>query len=213
MIGAAEFWDKTAERYAKSPIADMDSYEYTLDRTRSYLKKTDSVLEVGCGTGSTALLLAGSVDQITASDLSGNMIAIGERKAKEQGISNVKFLVSDIHGEALDTGPYDVVMAFNVIHLLADTAAVMQRFHQLVRPGGYFISKTVCRPGKGTSLKLRAMLTVLPMLQWIGKAPFVNMIEISELEDHVTGAGFKILETGNHPISPPSRYIVAQRPE
>ena len=212
MQEALKFWDKAAENYAKSPISDMDSYEYTLARTKTYLKESDHVLEVGCGTGSTALLLSGSVAHITASDLSGNMIAIARNKAHEQDISNVSFVASDVLGDAIGQGTYDVVLALNLIHLIEDTPATMQRLSELVEPGGYLISKTVCKPGKGTPLKLRLMLMVLPLMQWFGKAPFVKFMEIQELESHVTQAGFKIIETGNHPVAPPSRYIVARKP-
>ena len=57
MHKTAKFWDKAAAKYAKSPIEDIEAYNYTIGRTRSYLSPTDRVLEVGCGTGSTALLL------------------------------------------------------------------------------------------------------------------------------------------------------------
>lgn len=212
MQDAQKFWDKAAEKYAKSPIGDMDSYEYTMARTKTYLKENDRVLEVGCGTGSTALLLSENAAHITASDLSGNMIAIAKRKALEQDVSNVSFVASDLFGDAIGKRTYDVVLALNLIHLVKDTPAAMQRFSDLVAPGGYFISKTVCKPGKGTPLKFRLILMVLPLMQWLGKAPFVKFMEIQELESHVTQAGFKIIETGNHPIAPPSRYIVAKKP-
>ena len=52
MKNAAQFWDGQAEKYAKKPIANMQAYNATLDRTRSYLAKDQHVLEVGCGTGS-----------------------------------------------------------------------------------------------------------------------------------------------------------------
>ncbi|MEP0521177.1 MAG: class I SAM-dependent methyltransferase [Hyphomicrobiales bacterium] len=211
MQNAKKFWDNAAEKYAKSPIADMKAYEYTLERTKSYLTKEDHVLELGCGTGSTALLLAPDVKHITGSDLSSNMVQIAERKAQAKSVSNSRFIVSDINGEDLPKGPYDVVLAFNLIHLLEDTPAVMKRISQLVKPGGLFISKTVCKPGKGTPFKLRIMLLVLPLMQFFGKAPFVQFMEIAELERHVTEAGFKIIETGNHPVAPPSRYIVAKK--
>ncbi len=211
MQEALKFWDKAAENYARSPISDKDSYEYTLGRTKTYLKKDDRVLEVGCGTGSTALLLSGSVAHITASDLSGNMIAIARNKALEQGVSNINFVASDVFGDSIGDGSYDVVLALNLIHLIEDTPAALKRLSDLVKPGGYFISKTVCKPGKGTPLKFRLMLMALPLMQWFGKAPFVKFMEIPELERHVTQAGFKIIETGNHPFAPPSRYIVAKR--
>lgn len=211
MQDALKFWDKAAEKYAKSSIGDIDSYEYTLGRTKSYLKESDHMLEVGCGTGSTALLLSGSVAHITASDLSGNMIAIAGSKAREQGVSNVRFIASDMFGDSIGQDTYDVVLALNLLHLIEDTPAVMKRLSDLVNPGGYLISKTVCKPGKGTPFKLRLMLMALPAMQWFGKAPFVKFMEIRELESHVTRAGFKIVETGNHPAAPPSRYIVARK--
>lgn len=211
MQDALKFWDKAATNYAKSPIRDVDAYEYTLGRTKSYLKEDDHVLEVGCGTGSTALLLSDSVAHITASDLSGAMIAIARDKALEQNISNVSFVDSDMFGDAVGQATYDVVLALNLIHLIEDTPAAMKRFGELVKPGGYFISKTVCKPGRGTSLKFRLLLMALPLMQWLGKAPFVKFMEIQELENHVIDAGFKIIETGNHPAAPPSRYIVAKK--
>ncbi len=209
MQNAAEFWDKAAERYAKSPIADMEAYTYTLERTRSYLKSDDRILEVGCGTGSTALLLAGDVGHVTASDISANMIAVGADKARDQGISNVKFVKADLFDSAIEDGPYDVVLALNIIHLLEDAPGAIRRINDLLKPGGTFISKTVCALGSGTPLKFRLLKVILPLMQLVGKAPYVNFMEIVELEDIITSAGFKIIETGSRPAL--SRYIVAQK--
>ncbi len=213
MQNAKNFWNKTALKYAKSPISDIKSYEYTLGRTKSYLGKSDKVLEIGCGTGSTALLLASNVQQITGSDLSDGMIAIAEKNAREQKVSNAEFTTAGVNALPFKNGAYDAVMAFNLIHLLEDTSAIMKRCHELVKPGGYFISKTVCKPGKGTPLKFKLLFMVLPVMQFLNMAPFVKFMEIPELEHHVTEAGFKIIETGNHPKAPPSRYIVAQKPK
>ena len=208
---APQFWDKVADKYAKSPIRDMDAYTYTLERTRSYLAKTDRVLELGCGTGSTALLLADAVDQITAADISPNMIRIASRKAEEQGAKNARFVVADFFDQVLNDGPYDVVLAHNLIHLIEDTTRALQHVADLLKPGGIFISKTVCRPEAGAPLKYRLMRLIVPIMQCLGRAPFVKFMTIEELERAVTAAGFKIIETGTHP--PPSRYIVAKKTE
>ena len=48
-------------------------------------------------------------------------------------------------------------------------------------------------------------------MQLIGKAPYVNFMEITELEEIISSEGFKIVETGNYPASPPNRYIVARK--
>ena len=211
MQDAAKFWDKVAPKYAKSPIGDMDAYTYTLERTRSYLSPSDVVLEIGCGTGSTALLLSESVAHITASDISANMIKVGSEKAQEQGVSNVTLVNAGLFDDAIDDGPYDTVLAFNILHLLEDPRAAIGRISGLLKPGGTFISKTICKPGSGTPFKFRLLKAVLPLMQLVGKAPYVNFMEIRELEAIVTGGGFKIIETGNYPAAPPSRYIVAQK--
>lgn len=197
--------------YAESPISDMASYTYTLERTRSYLSPNDTVLEVGCGTGSTALLLAGDVKQITASDLSGNMIEVGSIKARDQGVSNVKFVTAELFDSAIENGPYDAILAFNFLHLLDNTPKAIRRIRDLLKPGGTFISKTICKSDSGLPLKFRHMMMILPILQMIGKAPYVKIIKIKEFEDIITSVGFKIIETGNYPASPPSRYIVARK--
>jgi ubiquinone/menaquinone biosynthesis C-methylase UbiE len=211
MQDAATFWDNIAGKYARSPIKDPVSYQYTLDRTRSYLSKTDHVLELGCGTGSTALLLAEGVAHITASDLSTNMIQVGANKAREQGVDNVDFVRAELFDIVLDDGPYDAVLAFSLIHLLHETPKALQRVASLLKPGGFFISKTPCEPEKGAPIKYGLMRLILPLMQLFGKAPYVNFMKIGELESHIVAAGFKIIESGSYPASPPHHYVVARK--
>lgn len=211
MQTSATFWDKAAAKYAKSPIEDMDAYLYTLDRTRSYLRADDRILEVGCGTGSTALLLSENVAHITASDSAPNMIAIAKSKAADKAVKNVDFLVAEATDDTVNGAPFDALLAHNLIHLLPNLDAFMDAASQLVQPGGVFISKTVCQIGTGAPLKYRLIKYLLPVMQWLGKAPYVNFMDAKTLEDKIQAAGFEIIETGNYPITAMSRYIVARK--
>ena len=49
MTAEIAFWDNIAETYAARPVQNMDAYEETLARVRTYLRPDDAVLEVGCG--------------------------------------------------------------------------------------------------------------------------------------------------------------------
>lgn len=209
--GSARFWDKKAQGYAKSAIADMDAYEQTLTRVRAHLKSEDQVLEIGCGTGSTALRLASSVGRITASDVSEQMVRIGQQKASEQGCENIEFLTSGAMDPKLGTRQYDVVLAFNMLHLVNDPAATIARAFELLRPSGLFISKTFCLP-EHFSLKVRLIRWVLPLMQWINQAPPVRFLRVDELDELVQNAGFSLLEQGAYPEHPPRRFLVAQKP-
>jgi ubiquinone/menaquinone biosynthesis C-methylase UbiE len=206
MRGPAEFWDKTADKYSKKPVKDMASYEKTLDCARKHLSASDNVLEVGCGTGTTALLLAPSVKQITASDISSRMIEIAREKTATREVENVRFVRATLFDEELVKGSFDVVMGFNYLHLLEDIPGAVHRVNELLKPGGLFISKTVCLAEQS-----RLWSLLLIVMKRLGFAPHVECLKVAELEGIITSAHFEIIETGLYPPSPPSRFIVARK--
>lgn len=213
MTQHATFWDKAAPKYAESPIADQAAYEYTLGRTRTYLTLQDRVLELGCGTGSTALLLAPNLKQITAIDLSPGMLAIARQKAASTGVKNVSF---EVGADVPKQGPYEVVMGYSLFHLVPDMEKRFAQINELLPKGGYFITKTAClgqrAEGLGGALKSLAIRIAVPVMQLIGKAPYVRSFSVNELENAVIAAGFEIVESGNHPKGPPpAHYIVARK--
>ncbi|ANK83627.1 MAG: hypothetical protein TEF_20145 [Rhizobiales bacterium NRL2] len=206
MTDTAAFWDRSARKYAARPVKDMGAYEKTLDRVRAHLSVGDEVLETGCGTGTTALKLADAAGRITATDISAGMIAIGREKAAAQDVANIEFRQATLEQD-MPAGPFDAVLAFNLLHLLTDPADAIDRVRNLVRPGGLFISKTVCLGRRAWHFR-----ALIGGLQLIGKAPHVSFLDVAELEAMVTGAGFEIIETGDYPAKPPSHFIVARRP-
>lgn len=210
MYRNAAFWDRIADKYAKAPIKDQESYSYTLDRTRSYLHREDRVLELGCGTGSTALELAPLVSEIIATDISGAMLDKGREKSAIQGIENVTFAQAD--AQHAPNGPFDVVTAFNLLHLVEDLDGTLKAIYQRTRPGGLFISKTFCVP-HGFSWITLLVNTALPVMQAIGKAPYLGKFKASELDAAIIAAGFELIETGQGPTKDPRRYLVARKPQ
>ena len=206
MSDSEGFWDKRADKYASQPVKDPESYDKTLDCTRKHLSASDEVLEVGCGTGTTALLLAPSVKRIIASDTSSRMIEIAREKAATQRVGNVRFDHASLFDESLVTGSFDVVMAFNLLHLLEDTPSAVRRVEELLKPSGLFISKTVCLAEQS-----RLWSVVVAVMRPLGFAPFVRCLKVAELEGIIASTGFEIIETGLYPPSPPSRYIVARK--
>ncbi len=203
----AAFWDGAARKYAQSKISDMEAYEASLARTRLHLHATDRVLEMGCGTSSTALLLASEVAHITASDISAEMIAIGKEKVWDAGISNVAPVQGVIGDPGLD-GPFDAILAFNLLHLLADPEAAIRQVYAQLPSGGRFISKTPCMAGKRWFLG-----PAVGALRLFGKAPSdVQFFKVSTLERMITEAGFEIVETGDYPRKMPSHFVVARKP-
>ncbi|WP_338528756.1 class I SAM-dependent methyltransferase [Nitratireductor thuwali] len=202
----AAFWDRTARRYAKRPVKDQAAYETTLERTRSYLSSEDRVLELGCGTGTTALLLSNAARRITATDISEAMLAIGREKAARQNVGNVDFERATPFDAPFAEASFDAALAFNLLHLIGDVPTAVERIGRLVRPGGHFISKTPCLAGQGFAIR-----ALIGFLQRIGKAPYVNFLSTEGLERTIAAAGFEIIETGDFPRKPPAHFIVARK--
>lgn len=203
------FWDRIARAYAARPVSNPDAYRQTLNRTRAYLKGTDRVLELGCGTGTTALKLARDVGHYTASDLSPGMIEVAREKAWSASPGNLT-----LRAEALEDvrvpkeGAYDAVLAFNLFHLVSDPARAIADMRSLVRPGGVFVSKTVCLGGGLRGLAFGAMIGAMRL---VGKAPPVVRFTVEDLDAMIAAAGFEIVETDAMPASPPARFVVARR--
>ena len=198
----AAFWDRIAPKYAKSAISDQDAYETGLKRTQSHLKAGDTVLELGCGTGSTALLMRPHVSTYVASDISPGMIQIARGKVGAEGVD---FRVAGVRAEDYADLSLDAVLGYNLFHLVPDLDAALSEVHAMLPKGGRFISKT---PALGKRWYLRPLIKAL---QLVGKAPHVNLFTVEELDQAITRAGFRIVETGLYPPKTPSRFVVAEK--
>ena len=206
MVSQAAFWDKIARKYAAKPVDDPDAYEDTLNRTRAHLGAQDRVLELGCGTGTTAQKLANDAGHITATDISAEMIAIANEKARASNIENADFARADITSAGQGAPPFDAVLAFNLLHLLRNVPAALADIRSKMKPGAVFVSKSGCL--KGANFLLRTF--ALPVMRLIGKAPYVNSFSEAEIDAMIQAAGFEIIEAKTYPGLAPTRLIIAR---
>jgi len=206
----ARFWDRLARKYAKDPIKDLAGYERTVARTRQLLGANATVLEVGCGTGTTALKLAPSVSRIFATDLSAEMIAIAQEKAAAENSTNTTFSVAPASSNPGTDVLYDAVLAFNVLHLIENRADTLAMARRVLRPGGLFISKTPCLSEMNPLIRI-----AVPIARWLGKAPSVSFFDAAKLETEIAGSGFTIIERARHGSGrkDPRIFLVAQKPD
>lgn len=193
----ARFWDKTARKYAASPIDDEAGFERTLARTRALIAPGARALELGCGTGTAALRLADATVSYLATDISARMIAIAQEKlakARQNGLNGrLSFRQATADTLALENARYDNVLAFNYLHLAGNLPAVLGRIRILLAPGGLFISKTPCVGDMNPLIRL-----AIPLMRLVGKAPSVTIFSAASLEEAIGAAGFEILENERH---------------
>ena len=197
------FWNRTARRYAASPISDEAAYEATTARIEALLRPADDVLEIGCGTGSTALRLAPAVRSVLATDSAAEMIAIAREKAA--GVPNIRFDAADAR-EAGRGETFDAVLALNLLHLLPDPDAVMRAAVARLRPGGVLFTKTACLGGWRAGL----FGPLVGGLRLIGKAPALRFLTPAAVEGMHRNAGLAIEDRLLQPGPAPRLFLVGR---
>jgi len=205
MAQSPKFWDKVAERYSKKPVVDEAAYQKKLRITQEYFRRDMEVLEFGCGTGSTAIVHAPHVKHIYATDISSKMIEIAKSKADAAGVDNVTFDRSTIEELRVSDQSFDAVLGLSILHLLEDREQAIAKVHRLLKPGGIFVSSTICL---GDTMKFFKFIG--PIGRFLGLMPLVRVFTAKQLEDSLTNSGFEI-QHQSQPGKDKAVFIVAKK--
>lgn len=203
MPDSSRYWDRVAHKYAARPIPDQAAYDRKLAATRRYLRPDMDVLELGCGSGMTAVLHAPFVRSIQGIDGSEKLIAIARQRGIDAKAANTVFTCTSI--EAFDPGErvFNAVLGLNVLHLVDDWRATIRRVHELLAPGGVFVSVTPCITG-------RLWRLALPAVAVTGLIPRVRFIAPDDLTSALGEAGFHVEEQW-HADKVPTVFLVVRK--
>lgn len=133
-------WDAEAARFDEEPDHGLGAPEVRTAwaaRLTAWLPaRPVDVLDLGCGTGSLALLAAEQGHRVTGVDSSPAMVA--RARAKLAGRDAV-FLLGDAAAPPVGERLFDVVLVRHVLWALPDPARVLRHWRGLLRPGGRFV--------------------------------------------------------------------------
>lgn len=105
------------------------------------------VLDLGCGAGHASFVAAGQVAQVTAYDLSSQMLDVVAKAAKERGLGNVATCQGYAESLPLDDNSYDVVISRYSAHHWHDVGQALREVTRVLKPGGTVIIMDVMSPG------------------------------------------------------------------
>ncbi|MFI9824013.1 class I SAM-dependent methyltransferase [Streptomyces sp. NPDC052013] len=99
----------------------------------------ERVLDACCGAGASALPAARAVGPgglVDAVDLSGALLALGERRARQEGLANLGFHHHDVTTWTGPQGGYDLVQCALGVFFFPDMDRDTAKLVRLLRPGG-----------------------------------------------------------------------------
>lgn len=138
----AAYWDAAAATFDAEPDHGLRSVVVRSawrERLRQWIPDEGAaVLDVGCGTGSLALLLCELGYHVTGVDLSPSMVDHARRKTAGH---DATFVVGDAGDASAPpvTGPFSVVLCRHLLWTLPSPVTALRRWLRMLRPGGHLV--------------------------------------------------------------------------
>jgi ubiquinone/menaquinone biosynthesis C-methylase UbiE len=131
----AEHWNGRAHRFnpAASHLRHRDQWRNVLAAALGTEPK--DALDLGCGTGACAILLAELGHRVRGVDGSSAMLDFARAEARERGL-DVDFLHSTMDDAMLEDESADIVTIRNVLWTLENPDGALSLAHRVLRPGG-----------------------------------------------------------------------------
>jgi len=103
------------------------------------IKKSQTVLDFGCGSGLYAIpaaQLVGEEGKVYALDKNEEALKAVLENAKKSGLRNVKTIYSDTLKTGLDDEAVDVVLLYDVVHLIEDRTTLFSEIRRILKSEG-----------------------------------------------------------------------------
>ncbi len=127
--------DLEAERYDDLVGREFAVYQkrFTAGRWAKHLAESGAelVLDVGCGTGRTALDVAAAGSPVIGIDMSRGMLRRAREKASERGLKDVLWVMGDAEALPISDGTVDGIVCQGVLHHLPDVRGALAEFDRV----------------------------------------------------------------------------------
>jgi ubiquinone/menaquinone biosynthesis C-methylase UbiE len=126
----ARFWDENPGRVKMArSVADTIKADVVI-------KEEMEVLDFGCGTGLITLQFQPLVKMITGADSSQGMLDILASKIENLELKNVRIVYMENGNFERLKGKYDLIVSSMTLHHIKDTAPLIIKFNEILKPGG-----------------------------------------------------------------------------
>src|SRR6516162_137559 len=135
---AAATYDAAADHFDDEPLRFWERIGRSTV-ARLALPAGAHVLDVGCGTGASALPAAKAVGpggSVLGVDLASRLLERGRTKAVNSGLTNIEFRLGDMTALDYPDSHFDAVVSVFSIFFVPDMEGLVRDLWRMVRPGG-----------------------------------------------------------------------------
>ena len=129
------------ERFFRPAYAGhlLDEWIPAMEGVEDKLKAGAKVADIGCGLGTSSMLMAEQYPNSTihAYDFHGPSIDEAKKRAKEKGLTNLEFFVSD--AGAIPQESYDLACIFDAWHDMGDPVGIARSIKETLADNGTFM--------------------------------------------------------------------------
>ena len=175
-------FSRQAQKYEASPVhAEGEDLKWIVEVAS--LMGTERVLDVGTGTGHTAMALSRSARTVIGADLTERMVESAAFLAEERGLVNVQFIVSDVVRMPFPSAHFDLVTCRLAAHHFVEPDGAVAEMARVLKPGGRVILVDHIAPEN------RMLDQFINRLDWLRDESHVREWTIPEWLDRLRRAG------------------------
>ncbi len=167
------------------------------DIVENYITAGDEVLEIGCGTGTMAILCAEKGASVVGFDISYQMLAIARRKVSERNLTD-KIQLREMAATEMDNsfgdGTFDKIVSTLVFSEFYpnEQKYVLCEAYRILRPGGLLIIADEVRSNSPWKRMLHLSVR-LPLMVITYILTQASTRALKGIEDALTDTGFEII--------------------
>lgn len=186
-------------------IVLIDRKSITREFVRRYVPQGGIVLDAGCGAGAAALDLVQSGYRVHGVDIAQEMIDQSERLFADAGAPRDKyeFTRTDVLSADLAPGSFDAVIALGLLQYQIEQEPLLERFRDVLRPGGVLVVTGPIRRGLPNYLGAAEMVGLL--LRRLGVMAAIptegrtqHRYDLDGFRRLLERAGFDVLDARGH---------------
>jgi ubiquinone/menaquinone biosynthesis C-methylase UbiE len=178
------FGERAAFYTTSDAHTDPDVLGRVTDLVRPHADMT--VLDVGTGTGHTALAVAPKAGHVIGADLTPEMLCEARMLRDRQGRSNVTYCVADVHRLPFESSLFHAVTCRRAGHHFSDICRSIAEIRRVLLPGGILVVDDRSVPEED------ALDELMNRLDTHHDASHVREYRPSEWSQMLTGAGFEV---------------------